>query len=149
MSFMIEAFAGTGETMARLRTALSRGRVVSRPGGYAIIPWELSGAERLNAGKPGCIGLYSSHLSRLSAEAAEAARQVSGTGVVAYFECVSHPGAFRQASVVWHGGEVVLEPGVENDRINQALRLIGVPRVEGRDEFDTLRLGEHRDTGDW
>jgi hypothetical protein len=33
--------------------------------------------------------------------------------------------------------------------INQALRALGLPADDGRDEFDTLGLGKHRRTQDW
>jgi hypothetical protein len=89
MSYLIEAFAGTAETMARLKVMLPRAGVVPRAEGFAIIPWELPWDERESPEKPGSVRHYSPHLSKLSTDAAEAARLAFEAGPVAYFECVS------------------------------------------------------------
>ena len=54
-------------------------------------------------------------------------------------------GAGSQSAAVYRGTEVVRE----RCRINDALRLLGVPRVDGQDEFDTLGLGAYRSTYDF
>lgn len=53
-------------------------------------------------------------------------------------------GVGSQSAAVYRGTEVVLERG----SVNEALRLLGVPRQGHRDEFDTLGLGAFRNTHD-
>jgi hypothetical protein len=53
-----------------------------------------------------------------------------------------------QAAGAYHGDQVVLEPSSSEDSINTALRLLGVARESGKDEFDTIGLRTLRDTRD-
>lgn len=54
-------------------------------------------------------------------------------------------GVGSQFATVYRNGERVFE--VTENGINQALSVIGVTRNKGKDEFDSLDLGEHRDFG--
>jgi hypothetical protein len=58
-------------------------------------------------------------------------------------------GAGAQAGAVWEAGNLIQAPFVEQHAINRALRFLGVQAASGKDEFDSLRLGAHRDIDDW
>jgi hypothetical protein len=67
---------------------------------------------------------------------------------IAYVEAESFGGSGIQAAAVWIAGTIVLDPFVDDEAINEALRTIGVARGL-QDEFDALDLGRHRFTDDW
>ncbi len=46
-------------------------------------------------------------------------------------------------------GAITLGPLKGTDSINSALRLLGVKCDPGKDEFDTVGLGAHRQTEGW
>jgi hypothetical protein len=77
------------------------------------------------------------------------ARRQSQRGPVGYVVAEYFGGDGGQFSIVWSGGEIVLEPLRQSDAINQALRLLGIVSVDGMDEFDTIGLGRHRHTHEW
>lgn len=53
-----------------------------------------------------------------------------------------------QAAAAYRGDQVLLEPSTSESSINDALRLLGVTREPGKDEFDTVGLGAFRETRD-
>ena len=87
-------------------------------------------------------------------------KNLSFNGKCAYVETAYHGGQGSQISEVWHNGEKIIGPlisfdGIENpkippeakkveDSINETLKSIGVYRHEGKDEFDSVRLGWYR-----
>jgi hypothetical protein len=102
----------------------------------------------------------------LSNGVARRARELSREWVVLYVHLEFFGGEGFQAAIAWDRGRVVFGPCFtrtpleraephyqEADRpgmaINQALRALGLPADDGRDEFDTLGLGTHRRTQDW
>ncbi len=74
--------------------------------------------------------------------------RASAIAPIAYVEAESFGGSGMQAATVWDAGTVVLDPFVDDEAINEALRTIGVTRGL-HDEFDALDLGRHRFTGEW
>jgi hypothetical protein len=58
-------------------------------------------------------------------------------------------GIGSQAAMAYRGAVVIMPPEYEpGEPINKALRLLGVAAREGKDEFDTVGLGWHRDFND-
>ena len=54
-------------------------------------------------------------------------------------------GRGTQSAAVYHGDSELMPPiNAESDAINDALRFLGVARVDSLDEFDTLGLGTTR-----
>lgn len=94
------------------------------------------------------------------------ARELSREWVVLYAHLEFFGGEGFQAAIAWDQGRVVFGPwftrtpmesaephyqeaGRLDMAINLALRDLGLPASEGRDEFGTLGLGKHRRTKDW
>jgi hypothetical protein len=78
------------------------------------------------------------------------ANEVGGRRPFAIIETDYFGGQGSQSAAVYHGDLELMAPdnagfiGV----INEALRLLGVPRSTPLDEFDTLGLGNYRNWGD-
>jgi hypothetical protein len=70
-------------------------------------------------------------------------------GPVAYVEAMYHGGVGIQAHVLFPGGGVICPPVISENAINEALRFLGVQSDFGKDEFESLGLGQHRDTESW
>ncbi|WP_344870055.1 hypothetical protein [Deinococcus aetherius] len=77
--------------------------------------------------------------------------EVSRLGRVAYVEADFFGGSGTQVAAVWQQGKCVMGPECSKGggAINHALRLLGVPRSPGQDEFDEVGLGRFRHTADW
>jgi len=74
------------------------------------------------------------------------ARHLSQNGLVAYVEATFTGGYGGHETMMWEKGEIVDGPGHD---ISTVLRRLGVVRISGRDEFDTVGLGRHRSTRQW
>jgi hypothetical protein len=120
-----------------------------------------AGSQRSNDGAGVVEGFY-----ELSHGVARWARELSREWVVLYVHLEFFGGEGFQAAIAWDQGRVVFGPCFtrtplesaephyqEASRagmaINQALRALGLPAHDGRDEFGTLGLGKHRRTQDW
>jgi len=96
----------------------------------------------------------------LTKETRKTIKELSFKGKCAYIETDYFGGPGVQISEAWHNGERIIGPlisfdGIENpkipsgatlvkDSINETLKTIGVYRHNGKDEFDSVRLGWYR-----
>lgn len=96
----------------------------------------------------------------LTKEILKTLKELSFKGKCAYIETDYFGGRGVQISEAWHNGHRIIGPlisfdGIENpkitiettmveDSINETLRAIGVYKHEGKDEFDSVRLGWYR-----
>lgn len=64
----------------------------------------------------------------------------------AYVEAEFFGGTGIQAHALFLGGNLIRQPMVSDCAINEALRWLGVNRVDSEDEFTTVGLYLHRDT---
>ena len=69
--------------------------------------------------------------------------------MVGYIEAAYHGGAGGQSAVIWNKGKRTDLFPQQHRAINEVLRRLGVSGKNGLDEFDTVGLGDHRNTGDW
>ena len=82
--------------------------------------------------------------------------EISHDCPVAYISTFYFGGQGGQNALVWDKGSLRCSPTTQrydqvwpNSPISQALRAIGVLAEEGMDEFDTVGLGNHRETNRW
>jgi hypothetical protein len=68
---------------------------------------------------------------------------------VAYVEAEFFGGSGAQAHALISQSGACLGVNVSNDAINYALAWLGVQPRDGKDRFDTVGLGQHRETDDW
>ncbi len=66
-----------------------------------------------------------------------------------YIEAEIFGGDGTQACWLLENRDEVEPPLIDDSAINHALAWIGIPKEGELDEFDTLGLGRHRNTGDW
>ena len=101
--------------------------------------------------------------ANMNAETRKLLKELSFKGACAYVETDYFGGPGSQMSEAWQDGVRALGPlisfdGVDprvpegarevKDAINESLRLLGVYRHEGMDEFDSVRLGWYRSNRD-
>ncbi|WP_350277638.1 hypothetical protein [Kribbella sp. HUAS MG21] len=132
--------------------------VVQRPEQFVLIPLTHDVFDRLGGGddRP-----HEQQFWFLSGGIRDLALQLSRTAPVAYIEVEFFGGAGTQASIAWRDGQIIAAPakhdfeaGVdalprERWPVNAALAAIGATVGNAIDEFDALRLGQHRQTDDW
>ncbi len=131
---------------------------VTRPEEFVLIPLTNELFDRLGGGhdKP-----YDDQFWFFSGSIRDLAVQLSRTAPVAYIEVDFFGGTGTQASIAWRDEQVVFgpikyefeagteEPPRERWPVNAALAAIGATPGNSIDEFDALRLGQHRHTEDW
>jgi hypothetical protein len=76
-------------------------------------------------------------------------RDLSISGRLAYVEAEFFGGVGTQACALFEHGTEFGEVIVIENAINIALRYLGVSCETGKDEFDTINLGRHRDIDSW
>lgn len=122
-------------------------------GTYHLIPIE-------NRDETNCSDKRIVPYEELTSEVREEISDLSLNGKCAYIETEYFGGIGVQISETWENGRKIDGPlisfdGVENkmkyenvtvvkNSINQTLKNIGVHQHEGKDEFDSIRLGEYR-----
>ena len=74
---------------------------------------------------------------------------LSVNGPVAYVEAEIFGGSGTQAHTLIPAGGTDVLVSVSNDAINSALEWLGVWPLDGKDRFDTVGLGKHRETDSW
>ena len=87
--------------------------------------------------------------SQLPASIRDICARLSRAGKVAYIEAELFGGLGTQATAIWERGELIVPPIISRTAINEGLRALGVQATTGKDEFDALALGTHRDIEDW
>ncbi|MCG7379133.1 hypothetical protein MH215_19135 [Paenibacillus sp. ACRSA] len=75
--------------------------------------------------------------------------EISKFGLVAYIEAEYFGGTGSQNAMVWDSSQVIFEETLSQSAINRSLEILGVCKLQGKDEFDTVGLGRHRDIEDW
>lgn len=71
-------------------------------------------------------------------------QQCSFRTKLVYIETDYFGGVGTQAGVLYENGRIAVEPHSGEGTINQLLRELGVQRISGKDEFDSLNLGRYR-----
>lgn len=109
-------------------------------GNYAFIPLD-SHTEGFK-GYP--IKPFKPYENELTQEIKNLAKELSYSGRCGFIETSYHGGVGSQLAVVWEMGRCIYGPIDSDTSINDALKLMGIWCHEGKDEFDTARLGWFR-----
>ncbi|MDG9670834.1 hypothetical protein ONV78_24055 [Hahella sp. CR1] len=110
-------------------------------GNYAFIPL----CARTKGFRGSAIAPFARFGSNLTPKIKKLTKELSFTGMCGFIETSYHGGYGSQLAVVWEYGSIIYGPVESGEAINEALKLMGIWRHEGKDEFDTARLGWYRD----
>jgi len=164
MVYTLEALVADEKTLQKVAAQFQNAKVVLLQQGIALVPLthELTeeihrsyNQERVRAFDVD--GFYG-----LSNAVMELAARASIIAPIAYIEAELFGGAGTQAAIIWQDGKIVYGPFVSGTdpfvmeklpmrewAFNAALRVLGVTADNGKDEFDTVGLGLHRQTHEW
>ena len=126
--------------------------------GFSLLPITEDFAKELSvyASQTKAPGPLTKPIKELSNGLHALAIEISHDCPIAYISTCYFGGQGGQNALVWDKGSLRFSPTTQhydqvwpNSPISQALRAIGVLAEEGMDEFDTLGLGNHRETHRW
>ncbi|MFJ7149255.1 hypothetical protein ACIQVT_13805 [Streptomyces sp. NPDC100445] len=154
MGYALEAVIAGEEPARAVARAVPGARVVPLGRGLALVPV----TDEVRAAVTGGTGPATLGFRWLPAEFDALLAQGSALGPVAYVEAEYFGGVGEERAAVWSAGALALGPLDAPTRrlfrraagpVCRALRRLGVRRGPGRDEFEAVGLGRHRDTEDW
>ncbi len=143
MGYFLDAIVGPEAALRAHAKPFKKSRIVRLGNGLALIPMTEELHLEMSGGKP--MGAYNQVVECLS----KWVQTASKGQFVAYVQAGFFGGQGTQSAIVWKDGKGTLGPMTSFDAINQALKQMGVVAQPGKDEFDTVGLGRHRDTEDW
>ena len=147
MAYTLEAIIARPSVLEKASFGFADSKIVLLTSEAAIFPVTQAFYDRFLQTSPR--EAFSDCFHYLSYPLAAICSSLSEFGAVAYVEAEFFGGMGQQAAVVWEDQQVVLGPLEDADAINKALRLLGIKRGRGGDEFDAVDLGKHRETTEW
>src|SRR3954447_4840724 len=124
--------------------------------GFSLLPIAEALAKELTYYRAEQTATLRNPVTALSGGLQALALEISYSSAVAYISTSYFGGQGKQDALVWDKGSLCFSPtslGYDQDwpksPISQALRMIGVVAEKDKDEFDTLGLGNHRETHQW
>jgi hypothetical protein len=152
----VKVLVSRSETLLHATSGLASAVICPLVQGFSLLPITDAPRAELSKQPLSAKDLPASPLSEVSVGLHALALAVSSSAPVAYVSTEDFGGQGDQDAVAWQSGKVVFSPSSNgynrewpNAAISQALRVIGVASVEGKDEFDSIGLGNHRETHRW
>ncbi|MNC42139.1 hypothetical protein D3C75_909450 [compost metagenome] len=68
---------------------------------------------------------------------------------IAYVEAEYFGGLGSQSGIIWEKNNTIFCEAVTDNAINRVLNILGIQKIQNKDEFDTVALGRHRNIEDW
>ena len=146
MSYTMQGIVGDEQILADAAFAASGFGAVRLPQGKALMLFTDRVREQFGLS---FLPLTDEGESELPASIREICVRLSRAGKVAYIEAELFGSLGTQATAVWENGQLIQPPIISRTAINEGLRALGVQATTGKDEFDALKLGAHRDIEDW
>ena len=149
----VKALIADESQLRQTMAALSNAVICPLRDGFALVPITDGLAAELAQFAPSA---EASWLPDMKPGVRQIALRISSDSPVAYVSTEYFGGDGGQDAMAWSQGEVIFSPQSQgygeawpNTSISRALRAIGVIAEQGKDEFDTLGLGRHRETHRW
>ena len=161
MSYVLRALIASEKTLQPITHRYATAKLVALRQGIGIIPLTHDLYAEIHAEEQGEDRVLPESFQSLTSNIALLAQGASTAGSIGYIEAEFFGGVGSQAAALWRDGQIVYGPtvtGSEPDMpllpmsewaFNSVLRLLGVSAADGIDEFATVGLGSHRDTGAW
>ena len=152
MGYELRAVIGRRAPLNRMIESIGA-RLVALTSEMFLLPWTDELFDRLGPDESsGSTGLRYLHAALVPILA-----QASQLGPIAYVEAEFFGGVGEQGTAFFRNGVLhsTAPTGPIQKRlrprspISQALHMLGVEAVDGKDEFDTIGLGRHRHLEDW
>ena len=143
MGYYLQALIGKMEELGKHKTKFQHLRVITLPQGMVLIPLTDDLYDEIGSGDE------IDRFQKLSPAVEQWAMEISRDTPIAYIEAEFFGGFGGQGAVVWSGKTRVMGPIHSKNAINHVLRYFGIQVGTAYDEFDAIKLGQHRDTQDW
>jgi hypothetical protein len=145
MSHFVTGFIIKTDFVHQVSSKYSSLRAVSLEQGFSLFPLTDKLIETRSSNS-----IDNRELNNLSNDLIDLLAKLSFVCPLLYFETEYFGGEGNQSAVVFENGKIIFGPTqAAIGPINEGLRLLGVITDSTSDEFDTIRLGEHRSTEDW
>jgi hypothetical protein len=152
----IKALVSSTEALRNATNGLATAVICPLVQGLSLLPITDSLRKELSALPSTVENLQTTPLPELFDRLHELALKVSSESPVVYVSTQYFGGTGGRDALAWVNGSLVFgptTPGYDqvwpNSSISQALRAIGVSADANKDEFDTIGLGNHRETHKW
>jgi hypothetical protein len=154
----VKALISSTDALRHATQRLTNAVVCPLAQGFALLPLTDDLQAEINLRPANLEELPDAPLKEISAALHQLAHKISTHAPVAYVATFYFGGDGGQEAVAWDSEKVIFSPlsigygCVEwpNSSISQALRAIGVSRIDERhDEFDSIGLGNYRETHRW
>ena len=152
----VKALISAGEALLKAVNDMASAVICPLPQGLSLLPITDELTAELKAQTVCGISLPDMPLIAVFPELHALALQISEMAPIAYISTEYFGGDGGQDAIAWSSRNSVFVPASNgyndewpNSSISQALRAIGVVASAGKDEFDTIGLGNHRETHRW
>lgn len=147
MGYYLNSFVGRQERLEKLALQFTSAKVVSLKQGVALVPMTGELFNEINNYR------VNNDLKGWEFLTKDVEREILGkigSDMIAYIEVEFFGGVGGQTGVIWKDGKRVYEEYSKKNVVNSILQQFGVVKDKSSwDEFDSVGLGQHRDTDDW
>lgn len=148
MGHNLSAIIGNCAATEKLSADWSCAQTIRLPQGYCLIPLTDDFFDTVTAAFGTSNEAGATDLIYLTAAIHHLLCQYTVHNKLIYIETDYTGGVGTQAGVLYSNGQISVLPQNSSGTINRLLQALGVKRLPGKDEFDTLQLGRYRHTND-
>ncbi|MBK8187852.1 MAG: hypothetical protein IPK77_11770 [Cellvibrio sp.] len=152
----VKALIAKFEILKQFQSNLESGVVCPLPQGFGLLPITDILMKQFKNHRAGIFSFKKSPIAEIPSGLLNLIFEISNFVPVAYITTEYFGGSGGQDAAAWEKGKLLFSPfsiGYKkewpNSSISQALRTIGVIAEINKDEFDSLGLGNHRETHKW
>lgn len=146
MAYILQAFIGEQTDLQIIADKYSNAQIVNVGQNVSIVPMTEDLFDEINEMT---ISEDISSFMFLTTNIEQAILRIIGTKLIGYIEAEYFGGQGGQAAIIWKEGHRFALFDYGPNSINSVLKYFEVMTEKGKDEFDTINLGRHRDTNDW
>jgi len=152
----VQALIAKGDVLAAEAVRFKRAVVCALVQGFSLLPVTDDLVSELESHRATGAATSAKPIQNLPDGLHALALEISQRTPTAYISTYYFGGRGGQDALAWDRGRLTFSPATPgydqawpHSPISQALRTIGVVAASGMDEFDTVGLGQHRETHRW